>query len=198
MQGSIPGPGKSLRIGSGNPLQYPCLENSVGRGAWRAGYSPWGRKDSDMTEHTCIFLCKTIESFFKWLELPPASFLLHKLPWGVALLSHPCDCCHSLFPETYMDPIVSILVSFISAGPHSKGEKRWIILFLSFNFTDARGSMLREIQTEEEERVLLKDDRPQCLYLALERRKRCFSGRWSIWKDTREISFFCDGLLHSP
>ena len=50
--------------------------------------------------------------------------------------------------------------------------------------------MLREIQTEEEERVLLKDDRPRCLYLASERRKRCFSGQWSIWKDTREISFF--------
>ena len=34
--GSIPGSGRSLEVGSGNPLQYPCLENSMGRGAWQA------------------------------------------------------------------------------------------------------------------------------------------------------------------
>ena len=34
-----------------NPLQYSCLENSMDRGAWH-GYSPWGGKESDMTEHT--------------------------------------------------------------------------------------------------------------------------------------------------
>jgi len=31
--GSIPGSGKSPRIGNGNPLQYSCLGNSVDRGA---------------------------------------------------------------------------------------------------------------------------------------------------------------------
>ena len=34
--GSIPGSGRSLGEGNGNPLQYSCLENSMGRGAWRA------------------------------------------------------------------------------------------------------------------------------------------------------------------
>ena len=33
--GSIPGLGRSPRKGNGNPLQYSCLENSMGRGAWR-------------------------------------------------------------------------------------------------------------------------------------------------------------------
>ena len=35
--------------GNGNPLQYSCLEKSHG---WRnlVGYSPWGHKESDMTE----------------------------------------------------------------------------------------------------------------------------------------------------
>ena len=33
--GSIPGLGRSPREGNGNPLQYSCLENSMGRGAWR-------------------------------------------------------------------------------------------------------------------------------------------------------------------
>jgi len=34
--GSIPGSGKSLGIGNGNPLQYSCLGNPMDRGAWQA------------------------------------------------------------------------------------------------------------------------------------------------------------------
>ena len=62
--GSIPGLGRSPGKGNGNPLQYSCLEYSTDRGAWQAP-CPWGRKESDMTEHTqrilkskCLF--KTI------------------------------------------------------------------------------------------------------------------------------------------
>ena len=34
--GSIPGSGRALGEGHGNPLQYSCLENPMDRGAWRA------------------------------------------------------------------------------------------------------------------------------------------------------------------
>ena len=34
-----------------NPLQYSCLENPQGQRSL-AGYSPWGRKESDTTEVT--------------------------------------------------------------------------------------------------------------------------------------------------
>ena len=34
--GSIPGSGRPPGGGSGNPLQYSCLENSMDRGAWWA------------------------------------------------------------------------------------------------------------------------------------------------------------------
>ena len=34
--GSIPASGRSPGKGNGNPLQYSCLENSMGRGAWWA------------------------------------------------------------------------------------------------------------------------------------------------------------------
>ena len=34
--GSIPGLGRSPGEGNGNPLQYPCLENLMDRGAWCA------------------------------------------------------------------------------------------------------------------------------------------------------------------
>ena len=35
-QGSIPGWGRSPGGGHGNPLQHPCLENSMDRRAWWA------------------------------------------------------------------------------------------------------------------------------------------------------------------
>ena len=34
--GSIPGSGRSRGAGNGYPLQYSCLENPMGRGAWQA------------------------------------------------------------------------------------------------------------------------------------------------------------------
>ena len=34
-RGSIPGSGRSPEGGNGNPLQYSCVENSMGR-AWQA------------------------------------------------------------------------------------------------------------------------------------------------------------------
>ena len=34
--GLIPGFGRSPREGNGNPLQYSCLENPLGRGDWQA------------------------------------------------------------------------------------------------------------------------------------------------------------------
>ena len=42
--GSIPGWGRSPGEGKGYPLQYSGLENSMDC------YSPWGHKESDMTE----------------------------------------------------------------------------------------------------------------------------------------------------
>ena len=47
--GSIPGLGRSLGGGHGNPLQYSCLENPHGQRSLE-GYSPWDHKESDMTE----------------------------------------------------------------------------------------------------------------------------------------------------
>ena len=47
--GSIPGLGGSPEGGHGNPLQYSCLENPHEQRSL-VGYSPWGHKESDMTE----------------------------------------------------------------------------------------------------------------------------------------------------
>ena len=56
--GLIPGLVRSPGEGHGNPIQYSCLENPH-RQRSLVGYSPWGHKESDMTEqlspHTLAF-----------------------------------------------------------------------------------------------------------------------------------------------
>ena len=47
--GSIPGSGRSPEEVQSNPLQYSCLENSTGKGAWWA-IVHGARKESDTTE----------------------------------------------------------------------------------------------------------------------------------------------------
>ena len=48
-QSLIPRLRRSPGGGYGNPLQYSCLENPHGKRSL-VGYSPWGHKESDMTE----------------------------------------------------------------------------------------------------------------------------------------------------
>ena len=52
---SIPGSGRSPGEGRGYSLQYSGLENSM-------DYSPWGRKQSDMTERLSLSNVKTLEA----------------------------------------------------------------------------------------------------------------------------------------
>ena len=52
--GSISGSGRSPGGGNGNPLQYSYLDNPAQRSL--VGYSPWGRKESDMTERLTLSL----------------------------------------------------------------------------------------------------------------------------------------------
>ena len=46
-EGLIPGWGRSPGEGSGNPFQYPYLENSMQESL--VGYSSWGNKELDRT-----------------------------------------------------------------------------------------------------------------------------------------------------
>ena len=48
--GSIPGLGRSLGEGNGNPLYYSCLENSMNRGAWRATVHGVTKSQTRLTE----------------------------------------------------------------------------------------------------------------------------------------------------
>ena len=72
--GSIPGLGRPLGGGNGNPLQYSFLENSHGQRSL-VGYSPRGHKELYMTEHThcyitkITFITKATDSMAKNLKL---------------------------------------------------------------------------------------------------------------------------------
>ena len=48
-EGLIPGSGRFPGGGNGNPLQYPCLENPMNRGAWWATIH--GVAESDTSEY---------------------------------------------------------------------------------------------------------------------------------------------------
>ena len=54
--GSVPGLGRALGGGHGNPLQYSCLENPMDRERTLAGWSPWGHKESWQTEQLNIHI----------------------------------------------------------------------------------------------------------------------------------------------
>ena len=55
--GGIPESGRPPRVGSGNPLQYSCLENSMDRRAWWAAVHRMRRVGHDLvTENRLIYL----------------------------------------------------------------------------------------------------------------------------------------------
>ena len=55
-QSLIPGSGRSLGEGNGNPLQYSCLRNAMDRGAWRATIRGITREGhNSVTEQQQIF-----------------------------------------------------------------------------------------------------------------------------------------------
>ena len=57
---SIPGLGRSPGEGNGNPLQYSCLENPMGRGAWWATVHGVAKSQTRLSDFTFTFT-KTIE-----------------------------------------------------------------------------------------------------------------------------------------
>ena len=60
--GSIPGSGRSPGKENGNPLQYPCLENSMDRGVWRAtahgATKSWTQLSTQRCGKKCVKICE--------------------------------------------------------------------------------------------------------------------------------------------
>ena len=73
--GSIPGSGRSPGEGNGNPLQVFWPGKSHGQRSL-AGYSLWGRKESDMTERLHFHF--SLFTFHFHLHLRLNTFLMFK------------------------------------------------------------------------------------------------------------------------
>ena len=79
--GSIPGLGRSPGEGNGNPLQYSCLENPMGGGAWWAT----GRKELSNFTFTLMIGLRLIE-LLKRMQLILGGFfflaVLYRITFG--------------------------------------------------------------------------------------------------------------------
>ena len=53
--GLIPGSGRSPGEGNGTPLQYSCLENSMGGGAWWAAVHGFAKSRTRLSDFTFTF-----------------------------------------------------------------------------------------------------------------------------------------------
>jgi len=54
--GSIPGSGRSPGVGNGNPLQCPCLESPIGKGAWQVTVHDVTRAKHDLATKQKILI----------------------------------------------------------------------------------------------------------------------------------------------
>ena len=67
---SIPGSGRSLREGNGNPFQYSCLENPMDRGAWQATVHGISKSQTRLETNTQSLIGRVTEkipSFNKYM-----------------------------------------------------------------------------------------------------------------------------------
>ena len=82
--GSIPGLGRPLGEGNGNPLQYSCLENPMERGAWWAivhGVT----KESNMTEWLNSSNSSSVIVFGKMLHICALNVFIYWFQLSVTL-----------------------------------------------------------------------------------------------------------------
>ena len=109
---SIPGSGRSPGEGNGNPLQYSCLGKPHGQRSL-VGYSPWGHKESDMTEQfhfPFTFLLQTTSK---------QTSKLYKLYWKNAINLCPASFCTSR-PNLPVIPGISWFPTFAFQSPMMK------------------------------------------------------------------------------
>ena len=67
--GSIPGMGRSHRVGNGSQLQYSCQENSMDRGAWQATVHRVA--ELNMTEQLSTYMHYYYTRYFEGIYFVP-------------------------------------------------------------------------------------------------------------------------------
>ena len=67
--GSIPGLGRFLRGGHGNPLQYSCLENPMDRGPWWARVHRVAKSRTQLSDQAHVGLHRSLKGSQKVIYL---------------------------------------------------------------------------------------------------------------------------------
>ena len=101
----IPGSGRLPAGGSGNPLQYSCLENPMDSGSWWAtvhGVAKSQTRLSDWALHKAQTGIIFLFIYFHWrlITLQYCSGFCHTSTW----ISHGCTCVPHPEPSSHLPP----------------------------------------------------------------------------------------------
>ena len=96
--GLMPGSGRSLWEGNGNPLQYSCLENPMDRGAWRAivhGAANSWTQLKQLSTRACMRQTQSFESvkWYSWMTAGAQWIAAWCTSDDLDLLSDVVSCC---------------------------------------------------------------------------------------------------------
>ena len=107
--GSIPGSGRSLGGGNGNPLQYSCQENPMDRGSWRATVRGVLESQTQLSKHVHLHLLVSEEHWmlhgnvcFLGLAVtrPAVTFCKKYVLWLHVLTNYQNQCVPAFLPAS--------------------------------------------------------------------------------------------------
>ena len=87
-EGSIPGPGRSPRVGKVNPLQHFCLENPMDKGAWQATVHRIAKSQTWLSNKVYALICEigaVIAIIFPFIKIRTVVLMDMKLPCSRSL-----------------------------------------------------------------------------------------------------------------
>ena len=123
--GLIPGLGRSPGEGNGNPLQYSCLENPMGRGAWRATVHRVAKSRtwlSDQSSAVPVWYSVVYMHHFLFMRSCPWMFRLPPCP----------GCCNRCFSEHWAACVFSNHGFLQTYAQESDCRIIWEFYFLFF------------------------------------------------------------------
>ena len=95
--GSIPGLGRSLGEGNGNPLQYSCLENPLEGGAWYVTVHGVAKSRTQLSNFTFWLLC--LELFFSTRFSQKCPISVRRLDQQIHLILVSLGAMHMLYKK---------------------------------------------------------------------------------------------------
>ena len=87
----IPEWGRSPGGGNGNPLQYPCLENPMDRGAWRGTVHGVAKGQTRLSDWACTHACLFYRLCYSTHQCRRHLYIY----WALTMYQHCSTCCEA-------------------------------------------------------------------------------------------------------